>query len=266
MRRAEYDYVEYGMTYEKLTAFCPNYNGDYHIIKKETCNMVKTTPALREEVNSLKTRELLLKIYHILLHAYGYRNKWFGDTRAEIIIGAILTQNTNWLNVEKSLINLRNARLLSLSELSKLQAQALAELIKPSGYHNQKAQRLIDIAGKLLSDELPTDFAGRRKYLLSLKGLGPETADCILLYADSIPVFVIDAYTVRIFSRLGLCPEKVKYHDLQKWFTDHLPTDLKLFQEYHALLIKLAKTACLKKPRCSLCPLSAMCQFGKDLS
>jgi len=229
--------------------------------------MGKTSLALREVINSPKTSEFLLNIYHILLQAYGYRNKWFGDTRDEIIIGAILTQNTNWLNVEKSLSNLRNANLLSLSEISKLPIQALAQQIKPSGYHNQKAQRLIEIAGKLLTDELPTDFAGRRKYLLSLKGLGPETTDCILLYADQIPVFVIDAYTIRIFSRLGLCSDKVKYHDLQHWFCVHLPEDLKLYQEFHALLIKLAKTACLKKPRYSLCPLQALCptSFGKQI-
>lgn len=210
--------------------------------------------------------KLLHRIYRILLEEYGYRHKWYGDSSDEVIIGAILTQNTNWSNVEKSLANLRAENLLSLKSISLLQPSELAPVIRPSGYHNQKGQRLINIAKSLSKDVLPTDPDDLRKYLLSLKGIGPETADCIMLYAYGIPIFVIDAYTIRIFSRLGQCSPKVTYHELQKWFMQYLKPDVKLYGEFHALLINLAKTACLTKPKCSICPLQKLCNYAKKIT
>lgn len=206
------------------------------------------------------TKQLLI-IYHILLNEYGLRNKWFGETADEIIIGAILTQNTNWLNVEKALANLRKDDLLSLTKIAGMDASDLAVYIRPSGYHNQKSSRLISIAQSLTTDDIPAEPEAFRKYLLSLKGIGPETADCILLYAYEIPVFVIDAYTIRIYSRLGFCADNVKYHDLQAWFMHALPSDTKLFNEYHALIIKHAKEHCQKKPLCIKCPLADICAY-----
>jgi endonuclease-3 related protein len=206
--------------------------------------------------------KLLHRIYSILLEVYGYRNKWYGDTKDEIIIGAILTQNTNWANVEKALANLRAQNLLSLPALAKMQPEELSCIIRPSGYHNQKAQRLIFIARSLIQDILPSEPSELRKYLLSLKGLGPETVDCILLYVYGVPIFVIDAYTIRVFSRMGLCSEKVTYLQLQSWFMQYLEADVTLYSEFHALLIKLAKTACLVKPKCPQCPLQELCSFG----
>jgi len=204
----------------------------------------------------------LLKIYQLLLEEYGLRNKWFGETADEIIIGAILTQNTSWLNVEKALANLRTAKLLSLDAIRKMEPSELAQYIRPSGYHNQKSARLIAIANALTHDVIPPDPADFRNYLLSLKGIGPETADCILLYTYHIPIFVIDAYTIRIFSRLGLCSDKITYHDLQNWFMQFLPVDTKLNNEFHALIIKHAKTHCLKQPKCVSCPLQELCEYA----
>jgi endonuclease-3 related protein len=208
--------------------------------------------------------KLLLNIYDTLLTEYGYRHKWYGDTKDEIIIGAILTQNTNWSNVEKALANLRDRNLLSLNTLSQMQPDELAPIIRPSGYHNQKAQRLIEISQSLTQDVLPSQPTELRKYLLSLKGIGNETADCIMLYAYGHPYFVIDAYTIRIFSRLGLCSDKVTYSQLQSWFMQYLKPDVTLYSEFHALLINLAKKACNKKPKCTLCPLKDICKYAKS--
>jgi endonuclease III related protein len=206
--------------------------------------------------------KLLHRIYQILQEEYGYRHKWYGDSPDEIIIGAILTQNTNWSNVEKALANLRDKNLLSLPALAKLQPSELAPVIRPSGYHNQKAARLISVAQSFTTDTIPAEPEEFRKYLLSLKGIGPETADCILLYAYNIPIFVIDAYTIRIFSRLGLCSPNVAYHQLQDWLMQYLEKDVSLYSEFHALLINLAKTACQTKPKCSLCPLQDFCYYA----
>lgn len=206
--------------------------------------------------------KFLHKVYRILLEEYGYRNKWYGDTKDEIIIGAILTQNTNWLNVEKALANLRSLNLLSLPSIAKMNPEKLAFLIRPSGYHNQKANRLISVANSLTTDILPDKPDELRFYLLSLKGIGPETADCIMLYAYGYPYFVIDAYTTRIFSRMGLCSETVSYQKLQSWFMQYLEPDIKVYSEFHALLINLAKSACLKAPKCPGCPLQELCMYA----
>ena len=214
----------------------------------------------------IETTRRLQKIFELLSAEYGRRNKWWSESIDEIIIGAILTQNTNWLNVERSLANLRATEKLSMVALAKADAAKIAELIRPSGYHNKKSRVLIDASQAISSYQGAYTVADFRPWLLSLKGIGPETADSILLYGYKLPIFVIDAYTIRIFSRLGLCSAKISYHELQHWFMQHLLPDSDLYREYHALLISHAKAFCLKKPKCAACPLTAICRYRKDLS
>lgn len=171
----------------------------------------------------------------------------------EIIMGAILTQNTNWKNVEKALYNLSKHNLLSIEKIKKTKQEKIAQLIRSAGYYNQKAERLKIIAGFISKNPEPT-----REQLLKVKGIGPETADSILLYAYNKPFFVIDAYTKRIFERLGY---KTKdYNEWQKLFMGNLPKDTALFNEYHALLVELGKRHCKKKPICKGCPIKEMCK------
>lgn len=207
----------------------------------------------------------LQEIFELLRAEYGRRNKWWSDSIDEIIIGSILTQNTNWLNVERALVNLRSAHKLSLLELGHADVAELAQLIRPSGYHNQKSKVLISVSQAILSYQGEYNIADFRPWLLALKGIGPETADSILLYGYKLPIFVIDAYTIRIFSRLGLCDAKISYLKLQAWFMQHLKPETDLYREFHALLISHAKAFCQKKPKCTRCPLAAMCLFAKDL-
>lgn len=206
----------------------------------------------------------LLQIYRILFEEYGPQRWWPGNTKDEIIIGAILTQNTNWTNVEKAITNLKAAGLLSLHKLSKSAPDRVAELIRSAGYFNQKAQRLICIS-QVMQDFLPPeDIPGARKFLLNLKGIGPETADSILLYAFDLPVFVIDTYTHRLFNRLGVVPDNASYSDLQQLFMQHLKPDPRLYNEYHALIVRHAKLHCRKQPVCLNCPLSTICRFALE--
>lgn len=223
---------------------------------------------MRQGIYSMKieTRKRLQEIYELLRTEYGRRNKWWSESIDEIVIGAILTQNTNWLNVEKSLANLRAAEKLSMAALGQADAAEIAEQIRPSGYHNKKSKVLIDVSQAMLSYQGTYDLTDFRPWLLSLKGIGPETADSILLYGYKLPIFVIDAYTIRIFSRLGLCSAKVRYHELQNWFMQHLRPQTDLYREYHALLISHAKTFCLKKPKCEACPLATVCLYIKSLA
>lgn len=180
----------------------------------------------------------------------------------EIILGAILTQNTSWKNVEKALANLRNSNLLSPEKILQANKNRLAKLIRPSGYYNQKAERLKIVSRFFLSNKnleiLPLPVF--RERLLSVKGIGPETADSIILYAFRKPIFVIDAYTKRIFSRLGVCSQDADYRSLQDLFHANLKKDAPLYNEYHALLVELAKKHCAKSPVCSPCPLTKMCR------
>ncbi len=207
----------------------------------------------------------MYNIYRILFKEYGPQKWWPVTTRNrqfEIIIGAILTQNTSWKNVEKAIDNLRAANLVDSVKIMKTSKNALAKLIRPSGYFNQKAGRLKIISGFLLKNKniskLPTEKL--RKKLLEIKGVGPETADSIILYAFSKPSFVVDLYTKRIFSRLGICKENCTYEELQDLFHDSLPKDAKIFNEYHALIVEHAKRFCTKKPDCIKCPLSRLCK------
>lgn len=179
-----------------------------------------------------------------------------GQQSFEISVGAILTQNTSWKNVEKAIISLKKENALNREAILMLPPKKLALLIKSSGYHNQKAKKLKAFA----------EFHGEitRERLLDIWGIGPETADSILLYAYGKPYFVIDAYTRRIMKRVGFIEES--YDELQKLFMKNLPRDANLFNEFHALLVEHAKVFCQKKPLCEKCPLLEICEYGNKNS
>ena len=187
----------------------------------------------------------------------------------EVIFGAILAQNTNWKNAEKAIINLNKNKLIGTKKLLKIENRKLAEIIKSSGYHNQKAKKLKNFCGFLLKNYdgklsllFKNNIGELREQLLSIKGIGPETADSIILYAAKKPIFVIDAYTKRILSRTGY--KEKTYEELQKLFMQELPNNEKLFNEYHALLVELGKNICKKKPLCEKCPINGHCNYYKN--
>ncbi|NOZ68916.1 MAG: endonuclease III domain-containing protein [Deferribacteres bacterium] len=206
---------------------------------------------------------ILMDIFNRLYGFFGPQNWWPGETPFEIAVGAVLTQNTNWGNVEKAIKNLKRNGKLSAKALHEMPQEELASLIKPAGYFNIKAKRLkhflsflaVNYKGsmKRLGKE---DLHALRKSLLDVNGIGPETADSILLYALGKPVFVIDAYTKRVLQRHGLVPEQATYHDMQSLFHENLPPDVDLFNEYHALFVVLGKHYCRPKPQCGGCPLN----------
>lgn len=206
----------------------------------------------------------LADIYDKLYAYFGPQHWWPAATAFEVIVGAILTQNTSWLNVEKAINNLKKQKLLDPLQLYKVPRPKLSKVIRPAGYYNIKAKRLKEFVNFLFNNykgglkemSLQDTFTLRRQ-LLSVNGIGPETADSILLYALNKPIFVIDAYTKRIFSRHSLFDSGVSYEQAQNVFMENLKADEKLFNEYHALLVKLAKEFCLKnKPKCDICPLA----------
>lgn len=203
------------------------------------------------------------QVYERLYSYFGPQGWWPAETPIEVIIGAVLTQNTNWGNVEKAITNMKTADLMSVSKLQSLPIEELAEYIRPSGYFNRKAKRLKNLF-QMLENEyegeldffLKDSLQGSRENLLSVSGVGPETADSILLYAAQKPVFVIDTYTYRVFSRHQLVEEESDYHRLQQDFMDQLPEDVAIFNEYHALIVAVAKKFCKKtNPHCEECPL-----------
>ncbi len=204
----------------------------------------------------------LLQYYQTALDKLGPQNWWPGETPFEVCIGAILTQNTNWYNVEKAIQNLKFRHLLDPHRLYALPVQELAQLIQPAGYFNIKAKRLRNFLKFLLENyngDLEKMFEERlkplREKILSVSGIGPETADSILLYAGQKPSFVVDAYTRRIFLRHAVISEEADYHEIQGYFTRHLPEDTQLFNEYHALIVNIGKKWCkAKEPLCDQCP------------
>jgi endonuclease III related protein len=226
-------------------------------------------------------------IYKILYKKFGKQNWWpvdkqyhkknKTDPRFEIIIGAILTQNTAWSNVEKAITNLKHNNMLNISDILNTDFNILTEIIKPSGFFNQKAKRL-----KIISSHLKNNFNSNldkffdrktgiiRNELLSLNGIGPETADSILLYAGDKPVFVVDAYTKRLCERIPL-KTKIFYDDIQIFFEKDLSKNFKdkelinIYNEFHALIVKFAKVYCKKKPSCKSCPLNKNCNIYKNL-
>jgi len=203
----------------------------------------------------------LEEIFDLLYSAYGAQHWWPGETRDEIIIGAILTQNTNWKNAATAINNLKKKDLVSLHRIVELSITELAQLIRSSGYYNQKAERLKDVAEFFMKQESFENFDLdiQRNLLLKINGIGPETADSILLYAFNEPVFVIDAYTKRIFSRIGYIDVGASYEQTQNFFMNNLIHDTRFFNEYHALIVKHAKECCQKIPHCANCPLNNKC-------
>ena len=200
-----------------------------------------------------------MQIYEKLFEFYGPQHWWPAEDKEEIIIGAILTQNTAWKNVEKAIQNLKAKNLCSLAAIFEIDIEELKDAIKPAGFFNQKSIYLKNISRFFKEEggvEKLSNFQTEklRKKLLNVKGIGKETADSILLYAFQRPIFVIDAYTKRLAERHKLT-EKLDYDSLQRLFTNSLPKDHQLFNEYHALIVKNAKEFCRKKPDCENCPL-----------
>jgi endonuclease-3 related protein len=210
----------------------------------------------------LNKTTILLDLYDRLYEAFGPRHWWPGDSAFEVIVGAILTQNTAWRNVRKAIDNLKSRSILSPEALYHLPAQDLATAIRPSGYYNVKAQRLKHFVEFLFLEtegDLKRFFSGSvdalRSKLLSINGIGPETADSILLYAGNKPTFVVDAYTIRILSRHSFIPEEAGYDEVREFFMDSLKPDVSMFNEYHALLVHLGHALCSKRsPKCPECP------------
>jgi endonuclease-3 related protein len=227
------------------------------------------------------TTQTLRRIYDALHRAFGPQGWWPGRTRTEIVVGAILTQNTNWKNVERAIAQLRAAGLLDWAALRDVPVGQLAELVRPAGYYNIKAARLKHFVTWLWAEH-GGDFDGLaergvddvaqpppavrwhsrprlcddlRAELLGIKGIGPETADSILLYALDRPTFVVDAYTARVAVRHRLIDAPVDYDGLKALFEDHLPVDARLFNEYHALLVAVGKHHCRPRAQCPGCPL-----------
>lgn len=209
---------------------------------------------------------ILGDFYKALFACFGPQSWWPGNTRFEVIVGAILTQNTNWGNVERAINNLKGAKVLTPGKMHALDVAELAELIRPAGYFNVKAGRLRNFLEHLfvnygnsttnLTRFLKKDTKVLRRELLTINGIGPETADSIVLYAAEKAVFVVDAYTKRILTRHGLIGDGADYAQIQSLFMDNLPIDAILFNEYHALIVRTGKDFCkTKKPLCEECPL-----------
>ncbi len=227
------------------------------------------------------------KLYNILIQEFGNQNWWpinlkyhitnNSDPRFEVIVGALLTQNTAWLNVEKSLLELKKANLLDVKKISNIKINDLQERVKSSGFFKQKAKRLTNLSLYLqekyngdLDKFFDRDLNEIRDELLSLNGIGPETADSILLYAGNKPSFVVDSYTKRICNRI---PFKtiISYNLIKKYFEKYLKRIykkddiLKVYKEYHALIVLLCKKFCKKKPKCEICIINKYCDFNKKL-
>ena len=226
---------------------------------------------VRREHSRKSPKTTLLDIYQLLYERYGPQHWWPAETPLEMIIGAILTQSAAWTNVEKAIDNLKASVDLSIEGLRSLPQDELARLIYPSGYYNVKARKvkafvdwLAERYGGDLDRLFALDVATMRKELLSVHGVGEETADSIILYAAHQPIFVIDAYTRRIITRLGLAPQKETYAAFQALFMDNLPHDEALFNEYHALLVQHGKSICRKNPLCADCCLNRLCPTSID--
>jgi endonuclease III related protein len=214
---------------------------------------------------SKNTKKIFNEMFDSLLKHYGPQNWWPGETPFEVMVGAILTQNTNWKNVEKAIGNLKREGLMNPKALRACPDARLAKLIRPAGYFNVKTKRL-----KAFLDFLHHGYGGSiqkmrrrpteelRQELLGVKGIGKETADSILLYALGHPIFVVDAYTYRVFTRHYLIEEEAGYDELQSLASSHVPTEVPHYNEFHALLVMVGKDFCAPKPKCDLCPLKGL--------
>jgi endonuclease-3 related protein len=212
------------------------------------------------------TAARLRRVYRRLRRHFGHAGWWPGQTPFEVCVGAILTQNTSWANVEKALDALRRGRRLSYEGLRSLPPSRIAPLIRSSGYYNVKARRVkafVDFLGReyggraeRMAGEDPWALRGR---LLTVRGIGRETADSIVLYAAGLPLFVVDAYTRRVFGRLGLLRGDEAYDEVQDLFMKRLPPDVALYNDYHAQIVTLGRDVCRPRPRCGACPLDGIC-------
>lgn len=209
-----------------------------------------------------------IAVYKKLRRRFGFLNWWPGDTPFEIFIGAILTQQTSWKNVEKAITNIKKANCMSLDCIAETDLRKLEQLVKPAGYYHQKAARLKSITSSIYKEygsldklfELSKDEL--RNKLLSYKGIGKETADSIILYAAGKPIFVIDAYTKRIMHRVEGTPLSISYDELQEYFENSVKNDLMLYKDMHAQFVELGKQFCKKEPLCNECPLKYICRYG----
>jgi endonuclease III related protein len=214
-----------------------------------------------------QTQEELLHIYDLMFQHFGDRQWWPAETREEIIIGAILVQSVSWKNTMKAIELLKEHQLLSFAALYDAPLEDIEACVRSTRYYKMKARKLKAFAAHIVeryNGDLALLFAqpmeDLRRELLSIYGIGPETADDIVLYAANMPSFVVDAYTKRIFSRLGWVYEDIPYEVLRQWFMDHLPQDVKLYNQYHALIDGVGHHYCLnQKPKCSECPLKVLC-------
>lgn len=225
-----------------------------------------------------RTGQAIQEIQEKLHSHFGPLNWWPANSAFEVAIGAILTQNTAWANVERAIANLKRASALSVARLARLPISQIEEQIRPAGFFRQKALRLQTLA-RLLEEDWHSDLLNlcggpldeARARLLTVSGIGPETADSILLYAAQRPSFVVDAYTRRIFGRIGLLHGKEPYDEIRRMFMDNLPESAAIYNDYHAQIVHLAKTFCRKsRTFCSACPLREAClhasQDGSALS
>ena len=210
-----------------------------------------------------RTRELLMSLYEAMRTHFGHRNWWPGDTPFEVCVGAVLTQNTSWKNVAKAIDNLKGAQALDPLVMHRMSHEELAELIRPAGYYNIKARRLSNFINCLVEryeGNLQRLFAipiePLRDELLAINGVGPETADSMILYGAEKPIFVVDAYTKRVLSRHGIIDGKALYPEVQALFHDSIPRDTTLYNDFHAQFVAVGHHYCKKKPRCGDCPLA----------
>ena len=219
------------------------------------------------------TAHRLLAVYKRLFAVFGPQHWWPAQSPFEVMVGAILTQSAAWTNVEKAISNLKTANALSPEVIRRLNLEEVAALVRPSGYFNAKAKKLKAMAewfGETYGDDVDRMAAQQaavlREQLLGVHGIGPETADSILLYATGKPVFVIDAYSRRVIDRIGILPDSGSYAGYQTLFMKNLAADTNLFNEYHALLVRLGKESCRKIPICPSCPLKTVCATGEKVS
>jgi endonuclease-3 related protein len=226
---------------------------------------IEKSPFLMVVLKNVSLGFILQEIFQRLFEHFGPQGWWPAETPFEVFVGAILTQNTAWKNVQKAIENLKAQGALDPFVIASLSEEKLQELVRPAGFFKQKAKRLKEASLFLIREfsgsidrmkELPLEEL--RPKLLSINGIGPETCDSILLYACDKAIFVVDAYTKRVLSRHGLAEEKSDYHRLQRLFMETLPHDVELFKEYHALLVALGKNYCRPIPKCEMCPLKGI--------
>lgn len=221
----------------------------------------------------MKNNSKLLEIYYCLLNKYGHRDWWPSESDFETIIGAILTQNVSWKNAKLAINNLKNSDYLDLYKLQEMEEKEIADLIKSSRFYNQKAKKI-----KVIVNFIIQNYNGNiesmskenihilRIKLLNLWGFGEETVDSIILYACNLPIFVIDSYTKRIFSRLGYVNYNISYSQMQDFFMKNLPEDVYLYNDFHAQIVHLGNICCKKQPLCKECPLEKVCNYSVEYS